>query len=139
MISAADLPVNDPRRIVQQLTEDDNRVIEALHNLGMFRTAPAVLLAMVRFGMGVEVTSRWLEKVTDLRQPEVSLGLKYLMDRGLVIEQENTRKFNKGRPWKHYVLARPPMDFVRELIEQKQQAIRDDARLLYALWPGMSA
>jgi len=138
MISAAELPITDPRRPQQSLTDEDNKIINAMQHLGMFRTAPAILVAMTKYGMGIEVTSRWLEKTTDLRQPEVSLGLRYLIDNGIVREEESARKLNKGRPWKYYVLARPPADFIRETIEQKQHVIREDARTLFNLWPEMS-
>ncbi len=43
-------------------------------------------------------TSTDLERAAGLRQPEVSLAMKQLMERGWITEREE-KKAGKGRPW----------------------------------------
>ena len=50
-----------------------------------------------------EASSREIEMATDMRQPEVSIAMRTLRERGWVAEQEIKRD-GKGRPQKIYAL-----------------------------------
>lgn len=139
MMSAAELPANDPRRTQQTLTARDLRLAVALQTLGMRRTESIVLVAMTRYGMGANVNSRWLKRVTDLRQPEVSIATKNLIEAGLVLSEEDRESPKAGRPTLRYSLARNPLDYVNDIVEQKKTAIHESAQAVYAAWQGVAA
>ncbi len=53
-----------------------------------------------------ECTSVQMERATGLRQPEVSIAIQELRDRGWVAKKD-IRRSRKGRPVHNYRLARP--------------------------------
>jgi predicted transcriptional regulator len=70
-----------------------------------------------------EATSRAIERGTDMRQPEISIAMKYLMDQGWIRSHECSGE-SKGRPIKVYELAKSIheiMDCIEN--EKKNEAI----------------
>jgi predicted transcriptional regulator len=65
-----------------------------------------------------EGSSRDIEMATDLRQPEVSIAMRTLRERGWVAEHE-IKSIGKGRPLKIYAL-RSTIDEIIEYYEAKK-------------------
>lgn len=63
-----------------------------------------------------ETTSRELERAVYLRQPEVSLAMKEIRNRGWAI-QRNIPQEGKGRPTHGYSLSKPFMEIIGEIEE----------------------
>ncbi len=111
---------------VQYFTEKEEEFINLLIKIGTKKNVATVLV----FLTGTPVaTSRVIERGTDLRQPEVSLAMKYLMNHGWITSRLNSSA-NKGRPTKVYELAKPIteiMDFIEK--EKKEEANNQLAQL----------
>ncbi len=71
-------------------------------------------------------TSSDFERAAGLRQPEVSLAMKQLMERGWIAEREE-KKVGKGRPYKIYSLKIGFDEIVRQLEKENKKAI-DEAK-----------
>ncbi|WP_338101254.1 transcriptional regulator [Methanococcoides seepicolus] len=64
------------------------------------------------------ITSREVERMSRLRQPEVSIAMNYLKENNWVDVEELKKKQGKGRPIKVYLLI-VPMNEIIETIEKK--------------------
>ena len=64
------------------------------------------------------ITSREIERMSRLRQPEVSIAMNYLKENNWVEVEELKKKQGKGRPIKVYSLI-VPMNGIIETIEGK--------------------
>jgi len=69
------------------------------------------------------ITQREIEKIADLRQPEVSLALNQLHEKGFV-KQHSEVQNSKGRPIAIYQLKRPIYEIFMEIKKQKEKEIR---------------
>ncbi len=65
-----------------------------------------------------QITSREVEMMSRLRQPEVSIAMNYLKENNWVDVEELKKKQGKGRPIKVYSLI-VPMNEIIETIEKK--------------------
>jgi len=72
-----------------------------------------------------EATTREIELNCDLRQPEVSVTMKTLIDLGYIESKEVKNEKGKGRPRKVYKLTKPIKEIVNEIIEKKKEEIRE--------------
>jgi predicted transcriptional regulator len=93
---------------------------DALQHLGARRIEAALIAALVESPLG---TKQIVEK-TGLRQPEVSIGMNLLRERGWV-ETESIPRQGKGRPMHRYRLSVGAPD-VRRHFEAKGKAAIDD-------------
>ena len=79
-----------------------------------------------------EVTSREIEMGTDLRQPEVSIGMRTLRQNNWV-EEHDVKVGGKGRPMKVYKLGVPIEEIIKHCEEVKNsesaQAVESILRL----------
>lgn len=66
-----------------------------------------------------EATSRAIERGTDMRQPEVSMVMKFMMELDWITIREIPSE-NKGRPTKVYALAKP-IDEIINFIESEKK------------------
>ena len=99
------------------LLEQDHKDINALADAGIPRTTAMVLITLHRYSKGVEVTSRWLERVTDLRQPEVSIAMGHLKDAGLITTTESkAHSKGGGRPIAVYHVRGDIAKYLRDRI-----------------------
>ncbi len=73
-----------------------------------------------------EATSMELERGTGLRQPEISIAMRELNERGWISEREE-KKPGKGRPYKVYSLKVGFNKIIAEL-EKQQRKVADEAR-----------
>ena len=111
---------------VKYFTEDERGFVDLLIAVGTRRNVAHVLVFLANTP---EATSRDIERGTDLRQPEVSLAMNYLIEKKWVTSSEN-RSAHKGRPTKVYSLSRTIsaiMDILEK--EQKEKAKKDLATL----------
>lgn len=106
---------------IKQLDEKDEEIAIILISLGMSRYVARTLSYLQD---GNEVTSIELERGTGLRQPEVSLAMKELNERGWINEREE-KKSGKGRPYKVYSLKVGFYEIVNELEEQQKKAVNE--------------
>ncbi|WMW22542.1 transcriptional regulator [Methanolobus mangrovi] len=97
------------------MSEKEYEIVELLRKLDMNRT---VALTLACLSSGEEITSREIEKNSNLRQPEVSIAMRYLKDNNWVDIREEKKTEGKGRPVKLYRLVTPLDEIVRN-IEQK--------------------
>ena len=65
-----------------------------------------------------EVTSREIEMGTDLRQPEVSIGMRTLRENNWV-EERDIKAGGKGRPMRIYKLGVPIGEIIKHYEEEK--------------------
>ena len=64
---------------VQYFTEREEEFVSLLIGIGIKKHVAALLVFLANVP---ETSSRSIERGTDLRQPEVSIAMRYLMDRG---------------------------------------------------------
>jgi predicted transcriptional regulator len=104
---------------VQYFTKKEEAFVNLLIETGTKKNVAKLLVFLANTP---EATSRSIERGTDLRQPEVSIAMKYLADHGWIKEHEKSSE-NKGRPQKVYTLAvsmTKIMGFIEE--EKKKEA-----------------
>ncbi len=85
---------------ITRISEKEEEIADSLQKLGMSRVS-SLSLAGIR-SLKIAKT-RDIERITGLRQPEVSIGVRELRERGWVSETEE-KKIGKGRPVKVYTL-----------------------------------
>ncbi|MDY9925070.1 transcriptional regulator [Methanosarcina sp.] len=102
-----DSPVN--------LTEKEYSVIDMLQSLGLPRTEATAIVCLKDCR---ELRSLHIELVSGLRQPEVSVAMRPLRDRGWVDERSEKKNKGKGRPVKYYQLTVPFPQIVHILEEE---------------------
>ncbi|MDD1727772.1 MAG: hypothetical protein LUQ50_01725 [Methanospirillum sp.] len=96
---------------IPSLTETEEEVIHLLVEVGLKINEARLLVVFFR---GLEPTSRELERITDLRQPEVSIGITCLSKRQWVgVSSLITAK--KGRPVKVFSLVKPVDNILDEI------------------------
>lgn len=87
---------------IPYLTDSEGEVIRLLVEVGLKNHEARLLVVFFR---GLQPTSRELERIADLRQPEVSIAVSSLSKRGWVyVSDLNTA--NKGRPIKIFALTK---------------------------------
>ncbi|WP_440952695.1 transcriptional regulator [Methanococcoides sp. FTZ1] len=97
------------------MDDEDNEMVLLLQKLNVSKPVAKTLACL----LGSEsVTSRDVEMMSRLRQPEVSIAMNYLQKNNWVEVEEVKKKQGKGRPIKIYTLT-VPMDEIIDTIEQK--------------------
>ena len=104
--------------IIRQPDEKNEEIADALISLGMSRPVAWILSYLKDSN---EVTSVELERNTGLRQPEVSVAMKELSERGWISEHEE-KKPGKGRPYRIYSLKIGFNDVIVQLEKQQRKA-----------------
>jgi predicted transcriptional regulator len=107
-------------------TEKETEFVNLLIDIGTRKNVAQVLVFLANVP---EATSRDIERGTDLRQPEVSLAMHYLIGQDWIKIRENKTE-GKGRPVKVYSLSKP-IDKIMNAIEKdkKDQAKQQIARV----------
>ena len=106
-------------------TDKEEEFVNLLIKIGTKKTVAQTLVFLANTP---EATSRELERGTDLRQPEVSIVIKYLDEQGWV-QCRTIPSENKGRPQKCYSLTKP----VKEIIAAIEKAKKTEANNQLAL------
>jgi predicted transcriptional regulator len=102
---------------VQFFSDKEEEMADLLEQIGMKRTIARVLVFVLNVR---ETTSRDIERGTDLRQPEVSTGMRYLIDQGWVTSRDNNEA-GKGRPVKIYSLAKSVDEIIGGIEARKKK------------------
>lgn len=108
---------------IEQLDEKDEEITDTLISLGMSRPVARVLSYLRN---GNEITSVELERSTGLRQPEVSIAMGELKERGWIREREE-KKPGKGRPYRIYSL-KVSFNGIIEQLEKQQRKAADETQ-----------
>ncbi len=85
---------------VKQLDEKDDEIADALISLGISRPTARTLVYLQKAD---RTTAIEIETRAGLRQPEVSIAIKYLKEHDWINEREE-KKPGRGRPYKIYSL-----------------------------------
>lgn len=70
-----------------------------------------------------ELTQVDMEIKARLRQPEVSIGTSYLIERGWLACRKRRKDEGRGRPINLYRLAMPMRDIVSEIVRERNREI----------------
>jgi len=106
---------------VHYFTEKEEEFAHLLTKIGMMRNVATVLVFLANVP---EATSHAIERGTGLRQPEVSLAAKYLIDKGWIKSREDSSP-NKGRRKKIYGLAKPVTEIMNTIGMEKREEAKD--------------
>ena len=98
------------------LDENDQDLIEALEVVGVKRNVATIIVYLKDLD---EATSRGIEKGSGLRQPEVSIAMRTLREKGWIAERE-VKHGGKGRPTRLYKLTTSIEELVRYYEEEKR-------------------
>ncbi|WNY26893.1 transcriptional regulator [Methanolapillus ohkumae] len=106
----------------EQYTKD-SEMVELLRKLDISRPVAKTLACL---SDGKELTSHTIEMTSGLRQPEVSIAMRYLKSNDWIDIREEKRDNGKGRPVKYYKLV-VPMD---KIIEKIEENIIEESRII---------
>ena len=101
---------------VEYFTDKEEEFANLLIEIGTKKNVAKVLVFLSNTP---EATSRAIERGTDMRQPEVSIAMKYLMEQGWVKSSESPSE-HKGRPVHVYELAKSIPE-IMECIEKEKK------------------
>ena len=105
----------------KQFDEKDEELAEVLTSLGLSRPIAKTLSYLKDLK---EATSVELERVTGLRQPEVSIVMRDLKERDWISEREE-KKPGKGRPFKIYSLKLSFKEIIAYFEKQKMKEFNE--------------
>jgi len=100
---------------VSVLDEKDQEFVEALRSLNVPRGVAALITYLANVN---EANSREIEMGTNLRQPEVSIGMRTLRHNNWIEERE-VKTDGKGRPMKVYKLNVPIEKIIQHYEDEK--------------------
>jgi predicted transcriptional regulator len=101
---------------VQFYTEKEEEFSNLLIEIGTKRNVAKVLVFLAHTP---EASSRAIERGTDLRQPEVSIAMRYLAEQNWISSRDSKAE-SKGRPIKIYELSKP-IDEIMDSIEKEKK------------------
>ncbi len=105
----------------EELTEEQEELIDRLIRAGLQKNIARTLV----FVAGKDETkSRKIESATDLRQPEVSIAMQELREKGWVTKRD-IKKEGKGRPVHGYTLDKPIEEILEEVEEKEKERIEE--------------
>ncbi len=106
---------------INQLDDNDEEIVGILISSGMSRPAARTLTYLKKVDTATAIE---LEKVTGLRQPEVSIAMKELNPFDWIDEIEK-KKSGKGRPNKVYSLKVGFKDIIAHIEKEQKKTIDD--------------
>ena len=109
---------------------NEYEMIELFRRINVSRPIALTLTCLAK---GREISSQSIEMVSGLRQPEVSIAMRYLRENNWVDIREEKKSKGKGRPIKLYRLT-VPMDYIvsrieEEIIAESRVVLRNIERL----------
>jgi len=111
---------------VLTFTDAEEELANLLTEIGMKRNVSKVLVYLANTN---EATSRDIERGTDLRQPEVSIAMRTLMEKEWIDSRESKAE-SKGRPVKIYSLSKDINDIVDIIEVEKEKEIDIQLKLI---------
>lgn len=112
---------------VHYFTQREEDLANLLMQTGLRRNVARIF---VYLAIVPEATSRDIERGTDLRQPEVSLAMSLLMEKGWISTRE-IRTENKGRPVKMYSLSSPVNEVITLMETDKKEELERHVSILH--------
>jgi predicted transcriptional regulator len=112
-------------------TDREEEFVNLLIRVGTRRPVAQLLVFLAN---KLKATSLEIEHGTDLRQPEVSVAIKYLASKGWITSRDVVSE-KKGRPMKNYSLAVP----FRQIVAAIEKAKKSDVENQLALVSRMKA
>jgi predicted transcriptional regulator len=116
-------------RNVQYFTEKEEEFVNLLIDIG---TKQSIAKVLVFLSNTAEATSRDIERGTDLRQPEVSIAMRYLAEQEWIKSRESKAE-SKGRPVKIYVLSKSINDIMNSIEKEKKEEAKSQLALVQKL------
>ena len=113
---------------IQFFSDEEEDFVNLLTEAGTGKSVARVLVFLVHTQ---EATSHEVERGTDLRQPEVSLAMKYLLERGWITVREVNP--GRGRPTKVYALAMPIHGILDRIGSEMEDALKEELARIRAL------
>jgi predicted transcriptional regulator len=114
------------QKTVQYFTKEEEKFANLLTDIGLKKN---VSILMVFLANTPVATSREIERGSDMRQPEVSVAMKYLIDKGWAKESGDPSR-TKGRPQKKYSLAVPMKDILAIIEKEKNHETETRLKLV---------
>lgn len=111
---------------VLTFTEKEEEMADLLSDVGLKKNVAKVLVYLANTD---EATSREIERGTDLRQPEVSIAMRTLNEKGWISNRESKAE-SKGRPVKIYNLAKPVNEIIDILENEKTEEIETQLEII---------
>ena len=111
------------------LGKKEEELVNLLFGIGIKRNVAKVLVFLTKTPM---VTSRAIDRGTDLRHLEVATVMQYLKKQGWINSLENKAR-SKGRPVKIYELAKPIPEIVSGIEKEKINKANDQLQLIQKL------
>jgi len=113
MIDENGLAIIDEAPLV--MGSNDYEMIKLFRRLNLSRPIASTLACLVKRKV---ITSQEIEILTRLRQPEVSIAMRYLHKNNWIEVSEEKKSMGKGRPTKLYRLT-VPMNHIINVMEEK--------------------
>ncbi len=117
------------QEIGTSLAKKEEELVNLLFGIGIKRNVAKVLVFLAKTPT---VTSRAIDRGTDLRHPEVATVMQYLKKQGWIKSQENKAR-SKGRPGKIYELAKPIPEIVSSIEKEKIKEANDQLQRIQKL------
>jgi len=114
---------------VMYFTDKEEEFVNLLIEIGIARNIAKVLVFLANTP---EASSRAIERGVDMRQPEVSVAMKSLIDRGWIRSRESSAE-SKGRPMKIYELAKPINEIIEGIENEKATEAKNQLALIKKL------
>ena len=118
MIVVADNGFKSEDDYYSKMGDIEYEMVELLRRLNINRPVAFTLACLSK---GEEISSKSIEMVSGLRQPEVSIAMRYLRENNWVDMREEKKNQGKGRPVKLYKLL-VPMETIIDSIEENVMA-----------------
>ena len=110
-------------------TEKEEECANLLIKIGTKKNIAKVLVFLSKTPEAISVA---VERGTDMRQPEVSIAMKSLIDRGWIRSRESSAE-SKGRPMKIYELAKPINEIIEGIENEKKTEAKNQLALIKKL------
>ena len=111
---------------VMYFTEKEEEFVNLLIKINTPKNVAKMLVFLANTS---EATSRDIERGTDLRQPEVSIAIKYLAQQNWIKKREIPSE-KKGRPMRKYSLAVPIKQIITEIEKEKKNNLNNQIALV---------
>lgn len=117
------------QEIGTSLAKKEEELVNLLFGIGIKRNVAKVLVFLAKTPT---VTSRAIDRGTDLRHLQVATVIQYLKKQGWIKSQENKAR-SKGRPGKIYELAKPIPEIVSSIEKEKIKEANDQLQRIQKL------
>ena len=114
---------------VQYFTENEEAFSDLLIKIGTRRSVAKVLVFLAHTP---EASSRAIERGTDLRQPEVSIAIRYLAEQHWISARDSKGE-TKSRPVKIYELSRPIEKIMDSIEKEKKKEAQNQLAMVQKL------